>query len=391
MASGPSQFVPNQVALNVAVPLRYVDANGNLVTQLYLIDYVSLIGSTTGQQVNQISAINGVLNNYQTTLTSLQNQITAINTSGATAIPQVNGYCLNGNLVQPINIITTLLVSNTCSYNTILGTPTALAQAIIAQPSGLNTLPAFSQSGTMSGLTGWISNPLTIAASENNQWVAYGDVRKGVSNALASITPTCSQVIVNFAAFMPSFYTGMNLYFDGYTFIPTGYTDGGSSIQVTDGMGGILVQSFNIVTASNTSGSLNLNTSGSTLSPTASVYTVQVTSIVSNAAIGLSCNKVTLQSVVGTGQGGGQTTSSCCPDIGTYSALYTSGTTAISLITGLAYKPRYVGLTGQDSYTVASFLSHGYYLTYIIGGCTLTFTSPPTVSGTPNINWIAFK
>jgi len=296
MASGPTQFVSNQNPLQLPNALRYVDANGNPVYQLYLTDFSSLVGSTTGQQVTQIASINQILATYQTTLTSLQSQITAIQTSGATFIPNVNGGCLTTpvNTVIPVDTAATLLIANSCAYNTILGTTTALAQAVVAQPSGLNLLPAFSQSGTMSGLAGWNSNPLTIAASESNQWIAYGDARTGISRALAAVTPTCSQVIVDAQVTLPAFGTGFNIYFDGYTFIPTGYTDNGSSIRITDSNGNTALNGINIITQSTTNQPYNFATSGTTLQ-SGLTYTVFINSNVTNSSLGLTCQKTIIR------------------------------------------------------------------------------------------------
>jgi len=394
MASGPSQFVPNTNPLSVAGPLRYIDSNGNLVTQLFLVDYTTLIGNTVGTQVTQIGTINNILTAYATTLASLQTQITAIQTSGATFIPYVNGGCLNGNASAQVQTVTTLLVTNACSYNTILGTPTALAQAVVAQPSGLNTLPAFSQSGTMSGLAGWKSAPTTIADSENNQWIAYGDARAGIATALAAVTPTCAQVIINYQAVMNNFYAGMYVYFNGYTFIPTGYIDAGSSIQVTDGHGGILLQSINIVTLSTATSPLILNTSGSTLSATATTYTVKVTSKVTNAVLGTNCQQE-LSQIVFTGTIPGST---CCPDIGTFSLAVTSGSTVIAatytLISGLTYLPRFVGIT-QTSIIIGTLPFQLLTVTPTLGGATLNVAASATgvagFSGTFSVMWAAYR
>ncbi len=387
----PTPYYPIQLPAN----LKFIDAKGNPVSQLYPVaatpqldtaqtGAISCNLAATNTLINQVREINLILSQYGTTLVSLQNQINAINTSGAVAIPQVNGFCLNSNTTVPLNVATTLLISNTCQYNTILGTPTALANAILAQCTNLNTLPAFSQNSNMAGLTGWKTSLFTVADAVNNIEISYCDARAGIAKALNAITPTCAQVIVNFQATMPNFYTGINLFFQGYTFIPTGFIDNGSQIVITDGQGGILLQDFNIVTLSNTPGAYNLNTSGSTLSPTALLYTVTVTSNVTNSSIGITCEKVTIVTVPGsstTSEGG-------CPDIGNYLAS-TSGTT-FTIITGLSYTPRFVGITAKNSDTMTAIMSLGYYLTYSLGGASITFGNllgPSTL----DIDWIAYR
>jgi len=411
-------YFPLQLPAN----LKFIDALGNPVSQLYpwgatpqltspTTGALSLNMAATNTLIDEMRQVNIILANYATTLVSLQTQINNINTSGATALPNVNGGCLTGPPNQSIGLATatTLLIANSCAYNNVLGTPTALANSILAQCNNLNTLPAFSQNSVMSGLTGWKTTPLTIADTINNEWIAYCDARAGITEALAAVTPDCSQVIVSFAASMPNFYSGLDLYFQGYTFIPDGFTDGGSSITVTDGMGGILIQSFNIVTTSNTPGALILNTSGSTLSPTSDTYLVNVSSNVVNSSLGLTCQKTTLSTgsringvinfsgpypvgSLGPSSGNPTQTKSCCPDIGTFSGIVRYGDWSVPLITGLSYTPRYVGVTPADPGCTISVLNPdlGWYLTYFAGGANINFRVQSS-GGTPSIDWIAYQ
>ena len=410
-------YFPLQLPAN----LKFIDALGNPVSQLYpwgatpqltspTTGALSLNMAATNTLIDEMRQVNIILANYATTLVSLQTQINNINTSGATALPNVNGGCLTGPPNQSIGLATatTLLIANSCAYNNVLGTPTALANSILAQCNNLNTLPAFSQNSVMSGLTGWKTSPLTIADTINNQWLSYCDARAGITEALAAVTPDCSQVIISFAASMPNFYSGLDLYFQGYTFIPDGFTDGGSSITVTDGMGGILVQSFKIVTTSNTPGALVLNTSGSTLSPTSDTYLVNVSSNVVNSSLGLTCQKTTLSTgtrvnggpIVFSGPyptGAGPTPTSvfsnnnCCPDIGSYTAFITSGTTAIPIVTGLSYTPRFVTYTSKNQYSAFYAYVYAPYIVYTLGGAVLTFVTPVSGPGTFSVDWIAYR
>ncbi len=384
--------------IQVAAALRFIDANGDLVTQMFptgdsvqtdspTSGYISLIGANVGTLKTQLAQVNTILTQYAATLTSLQNQITAIQTSGATFIPNVNGGCLNGNTPTPVDTAVTLLIASYCPYVTVWGTPTALNQAILAEGSAtLNTAPAFSQNSVMSGLTGWKSSPSTIADSLNNNWLTTLDSRAGITKALAAVTPTCSQVIVAFQAVHVS-STVFNIYFNGYTFIPTGYTDNGSTIQITDGQGGILLTTFNIVTQSTAGTPLSLSTSGSTLSSSAAIYTVQVNSNVQNISIGLTCQKTVLQTVTASGTG------LSTFDIGNYTSGSTSAST-YSIVQGLTYTPRFVALTPKNTFSafvINSDQNSRTFLTYVQGGAFINTTSAPSPTGTFNIDWIAYR
>ena len=253
----------------------------------------------------------------------------------------------------------------------------------------------------MAGLVGWKTTPTTIADSETNQWLAYCDARAGITTALKAVTPTCSQVIINWLAYLPSFGTGFNIFFQGYTFIPTGFVDGGSSIVITDGMGGIITQAIDIITLSNTPGPYNISTSGTTLSPNATDYTVTITSNVADAALGLTCQKTTLavsatpHVLPFTPPTFGPTPSSptCCPDIGNYSGVVTSGQTTIPLVTGLTYIPRFVSYVAKNSGTPIAVIndSLGPYLTYTAKGAFITFAYAASGGGVVDIDWIAYR
>jgi len=394
-------YVPN-TPMQVAAALRYVDANGNLVSQLYPTDYLSLVGSTTGTQVNQIAQINQILATYQTTLTSLQNQINAINTSGVTAIPQVNAFCLSSpiNQVLPINVVTTYLVANACSYNSALGTPSALSTAVLTEnPSVLNPLPAYSQNSAMAGLSGWIPVPVTIADAVNNLWLDANDKRAGINKVIAAVTPTCAQVIINAQVTLPAFGTGFNIYFDGYTYVPTGYTDGGSTIKIVDSNGNVAINGINIITQSTTNSPYNFATSGTTLSQQATYYTVYINSNVTNTGLGLTCVKTIVMPPTYPVT---PIQTNCCPDIGTCTLVVTSGVTVASsyvLISGLSYTPRYVGITSK---TAANYglSTMGFsdleqiYITYVAGGARINFASGgwlANFNGTMKFDWIAYQ
>lgn len=374
--------------LSVAVNLRYTDPNGDLVTRLYPNDYIELIGSNVSTLKAQYQAINTTLVTYGNDIDTLQTDVAQLQSSASSFMLYVTGTCLYGNdgLPHPIDDAVNRLMGNTCSYNTVLGTTSALSSAIGAMPAGLSALPAFSQNSAMSGLAGWDSAPTTIAASFSDLWKAYYDARTGISSALAAVTPTCAQVIVDYAATVDS-SLNFNLYFSGYTFIPSGYTDNSSIVKITDSSGNIYQTGFNIVTQSNTTSPLSLATSGSALSALSTYYTVQVTSKVQNTTLGTSCEKQVFKTVY---RNATSAETGCCPDIGNYTAA-TSGTTSIQFISGLSYTPRYVGITPKNSFTggLLGDLNYSYSISYVAGGATISFLAAP--SGTLNIDYIAYR
>jgi len=384
------QYVLN-TPLTVALNLRYTDTNGIVVDTLYPNDYTELIGGAVSNLITLSQQTAVLLTNYNSRITALETSVAAIQSSGVTFMLYVNGGCLLGNTSVPITTAVTSLVASECAYITALGTPTALAQSVgILNNSALNLLPAFSQNSDMAGLANWKSTITTTADLEYNLALAYLDSRAGITKALAAVTPTCAQVIVDYQVVTNTPLTFV-FYFSGYTFIPTGYTDSGSTIEITDTSGNIYLTGFNIVDASTTNVPVTLFTSGSTLSPTSTFYTTKITSKVTSSALGLTCEKVVIDtpgnpSYPDTGN------NTCCPDIVSYSAVLSSGTTAITMTTSLSYIPRFASYIAKDGFTSGQLFVGGTlpYVSYTLGGAVLHFL-PTSASGTFNIDFILYR
>jgi hypothetical protein len=407
-------FVPN-VPLQVAANLRFKDANGIPVTQMLPIGmnglvvndspttgYISRIGAVLSQQIDLYNQVSQTLQNYGTNISDLQEAVAALELSGTT-IPIVNGHCFTGNANSPITTVVDLMAQSACDYNAVLGTPSALTEAIIAEgAAALNILAAFSQNSDMAGLPGWISLPETIADSITNLWLSYLDSRSGVSKALAAVVPTCSQVIIDYSAIYKTAVgngSGFFVYFSGYSFIPSGYTDNGSTITITDGLGGLYTSGLNIVNWSNAgTDALFVGISGTNLSPNAQTYRVQVNAMVKNG--GNSCTKVVIHDINGSNDISGST-ATCCPDIGNKTVDLSPGTTQVPIVSGLTYSPRAVVLIPKNAYTSrliavggANFQMNANvqpYMVYNASGAVLTFDVATADSGTFNADWVAYK
>ena len=343
--------------------------------------YISRIGAILSDQIDLYNNVELTLNQYLIDINSLDTRVTDLEISGTT-IPSVNGYCYNGNSAILVTTMTELLTQDMCDYKTALGTPGNLTSALgTYAPGTTNTLPAFSQNSTLSGLNGWLPTLTpTIADAFNNIWLAYFDTRGAIETVLEAVTPNCSQVIVDFQSVYSSTAGGFNLFFSGYSFIPSGYQDGGSTVTITDDQSGILYTGFNIVNQAGDTNPLFLSISGSTLSPTSAFYTVSITSNVANATIGTTCVKTVIHNSSLEGGAGS------IYNIGNYTASI-SGTTA-TIVSGLTYGPRFVQITAKDNQT-ATELANGYYLTYVNDGATLTLLS--SAQTTLNRDWIAYK
>jgi hypothetical protein len=393
----PLQPYVSNVPLQVAKNLRFLDQAGIPVTEMLPIGmngstvadnpttgYISRIGALLSDQIDLYTNVTNILAQYATDISTLQADVLALQQSGTT-IPVVNGYCFTNNNLELITTVVEDIAQNSCDYNTVLGTTTALTSAILAEGAAtLNALPAFSQNSVMAGLSGWTSNPETIADSISNIWISYLDSRAGVTKAIEAVTPNCSQVIVDYQPVYSSSLGGFNLYFSGYSFFPLGYDDIGSTVEITDGLGGILYTSLNIITQAASVNPLFLSISGSTLSPTAASYQVSVTSSVANNAIGTTCIKTVIRSTQ---------VAQVNYTSANYSAYISGSVSTIPIVSGLSYNPSFVAITPTDSYTGTLLQTNPYYIQYVAGGADLTFITPVNTGNGSivNFNWLAYK
>lgn len=391
----PQPYVSN-IPLQVASALRYTDANGDLVTQLYPNDYTSLIGSATSTLKNQYIQVNQYLANYGAAITALQADVLALETSGVTNVTMVNGSCFSGNTAIAESVAVNYLIESMCSYKTALGTPSALSAAtVVYTPSELNVLPAYSQNSAMAGLAGWSTGPTTTADAINNLWLAYKDMRAGVTQALLQSNTTCADIKIFYSNIYNPSTRVVTFYFYSSS-IPAVFNTADPEsglLTLTDNIGNIYTKSFDIYQAT-TAGFVAADISLSSLSTISNYSAVMAYSLNSTTPV-LGCNGSVLGTVINNTQTCPNTTTSATansisftftPSV-TQDVLYTvslydtsgitSGTTAVS--TKSYVNPASIV---SDSFTDLPS-SHLYQLQVSITiGTVITHCSPITISTT---------
>lgn len=295
------QYVPN-IPLQVAKNLRFVDTNGYPVDKQFPNDYTTNIGGVVSGNIDTINIILDTLQQQESQIVGNTNSINNILASGATAIPDVYAYCFlsSGTGLYPMDIVVDDLTKSVCNYYSTVGTSTQMALAGSQQCSNLNTGPRFAMpNAQMQSITGWVNQITNVAQSINNLWLTTCDLRGGMELVMSQIKPSCSQVIVDYQA-VPTIVAGvtptMLIYFAGYTFVPDGYTDTGSSVRIVDGAGNEVSASFNIITLSQGIEPLEVELTPGIILPTTN-YTVYVNSSVENTVWGNSCYKTAVKTI----------------------------------------------------------------------------------------------
>lgn len=299
----PGPYVPNG-PLALSKNLRFIDDNGILVTQLYPVNplgavydtpttgYISRIGAVLSDQIDLYDQVTTILTSYNTRISALETDVENIQASGATTIPTINARCLStpANQTQPITTVLNTFLPIWCQYVSVTGDSSGLSGAILAEgATTLNALPAYSQVSAMSGLAGWKSSPATIADSITNLWLAYLDMRSGVTRALNQSNVTCSSIVITPSGTYTPSERSITIYFPG-SYIPTNFSENGSHLLVEDGLGNSYTANFNALTAVNTDGNLVIDISASTLSEITD-YTVTLTYNVTSTTPALTCTR----------------------------------------------------------------------------------------------------
>lgn len=293
---------PTPDMITVATCFQTLDLNGDPILSLPIDDYVRAIGNKVCTIAATVASQGTTISSQGTTLTSYGTRITNLENTALTYLPTVTPTCIYGGdtSAKAMNVFLQALEVQFCTLRSATGTSTALLNAAAEQCSGLNSAAALSVSGTMSGISGWKSTVSTVADSLTNMWLTICDMRTAISAIQGCCSKTCADVIVNFVANITDNGATIKLYFAGYTFLPSGFTDcseGGSVLTITDGISGSYTTNVVLSTASISSTPISIDVTSTPLSPTGS-YTLNLASCITNGT--LTCNKSVIVKVTGT-------------------------------------------------------------------------------------------
>ena len=266
--------------------LQYTNAQGQTVTQLVHNQYTLTLGT-------KVCEIKALVDTHTTQISGLNSRVGVLEAQEGVSLPTVSIQCLTGiSTLVDLDDAVTEVASQLCSLKGVLGTNSAISIAAGKQCAQMGTLPALSQTGTMSAISGWKSNVTTLSDSIFNLWVTVCDMRGAIA-ALKDCCGTldCSSVIIDFVLTANNNRDTLTLNFAGLTNIPVTLSEcsqAGSKVTVTDASGKSYTTFIQVV--SNKNGSVNVNLSGSGLN-TALNYTVKLEPCVKNAE-GKTCEKV---------------------------------------------------------------------------------------------------
>jgi hypothetical protein len=258
LEGGSSGSAYSEPTLTLPTCLQYTNAQGQNVTQLIHNQYTLTLA-------NKICSVAATVSTHTTQISGLNTRVATLENATGVTLPKVSLQCLTGNTTL-LNLDEALssVATDLCSLRTVVGTNTAITSAAAKQCTNLNSLPALSSAGTMSGLAGWKSTVTTLSDSINNLWLTICDLRAGLVNLNASVSVVnCGALVIDFTATLNVARTSLTINFNGLTSYQgvlglTGFSDcsqAGSILTIEDTAGKKFITNVNIVSnATNASG-----------------------------------------------------------------------------------------------------------------------------------------
>jgi hypothetical protein len=222
---GNSSGCPDNCLINLPACLQYEDdTTGNQVSTTTLTNFVQLLGSRFCLLFNQVTLNTEAIEQIAGDVEVLQNTVNNLEDQIGT-LPNVNINCITGTTSTPITTAVQTLATTICDIEAQIDSlgGNDVTQAILNQCPGLPTSNVLVGSGTMGQISGWISNPTTVADSLSNLWITVCDMRTAVQNIL---TNCCSSICTGLSIQMDISYNSLanTVSIDFTGIIPSGLT-----------------------------------------------------------------------------------------------------------------------------------------------------------------------
>jgi len=266
----PTPTTTTPTIINIPPCLQYNDPQGNVVTSLPIEDFVVYLANKICNIISDITLINNTIADIINRIVILENCVLPCNPSTGGGDPIVNSTCILGGSSVTASTLLTALEIEYCNFVNAVGSVAQINSAVNSTCiyGATQMLSVNANYGTQNN---WISNPTTLAEINQNQWVVICDLYNAVLNIQQNCCDTdCAGV--SFGSTYNVIYdpvtqiaSGINFNFTS-TSIPSGFTDCGSTITLTDSNGASTSTPINIVGLSTQpSGTvININNSVST-------------------------------------------------------------------------------------------------------------------------------
>ncbi len=251
---------PDNIIVELPDCLHYDNAQGNPVTALPIDEYALYLANTICDILDAIAIINNQITDIINRLVILEACVLPCDPNPGE--PTVTSSCLlpsnnggQGGAQVPASTLLLALETAFCSMQSSVGSNEAIATAINLGSCIPGTKQTLSDSTvTYGSLNSWINNPQNLANSNANQWNVICDLYSAVADIQANCCDSaCDGVSITFSHQVntnSSSGLANNIVFNfTSSTIPSGLTDCGSSIKITDAQGNAIVFPFDVVNA----------------------------------------------------------------------------------------------------------------------------------------------
>jgi len=225
----------NEPSLVLPTNFQYVEPSTGLpVARLPLNEFASNTASNA-------STLKTIVNTHTVQISNQEMRVQTLENNPGYVPPMVTPLGSYGGVIAGVptemNLLLTAVENDYWLYKLSVGSTTDIINATNSQTPFLGSSEALGQSGNMSGVTGWINSVGNLAQSIQNLWLTVSDIRTAVNTIKQNIIPDCSQFILLFTASFDTPRTELEIFYNGNTIIPSGFTNCPtlSTITVTDG------------------------------------------------------------------------------------------------------------------------------------------------------------
>ncbi|BCV01362.1 MAG: hypothetical protein CM15mV42_0380 [uncultured marine virus] len=268
---------PSTIVVELPDCLHYNNSQGNPVTSLPIDEYALYLANKICDILSQITVINNAIEDIISRIIVLENCVLPCDSSSGGGDPQVISSCIiSGGQLVPASTLLLALETAFCNLRTAVGTVSEIQSAINATCI-YGTSGMLSQSGNFGDLTNWVQSPGTLAAINQNQWLAICDIY----NAVLDIQQNCCVDDCTAVTWGATYATNTDIATGLVTSInfnltsssvPAAYSDcGNSQIVITDANGNSISQAIDAVNLSTDPAGVTVNILSSGLNVTSSL------------------------------------------------------------------------------------------------------------------------
>lgn len=288
---------PENCVVPIADCFQFVNPQGDTVTTMPLLDYITAIGNQICTNITDIGILQNEVDTLQTQLGDTQGDV--INLQNDKADTNSLNYQVNVKTsptagTQYITDALRFVENSLISTQDAVGTPTELYQNILKEGLIGDEAKLFG-TGNMNSITGWTSDVTTTAESLGNAWLAIQDLRAAVTYMQENCCSTgCTDIFLNFRTSLnvgPS-TSILSIFTDG----STGFTnewkecDNDTRVVITDALGNNTSVRVKLIDLIDNPSGFQVDITGTTIDTTEDITSVAETCFV-NTSTDTTCEK----------------------------------------------------------------------------------------------------